>query len=57
MKRANFPGRKLERQKAAATRESERAQRSNEQQLARLDKMLGKDVGAVKERLRLSAAE
>ena len=41
----------------AIARQEERDQRSNEEQLVRLDKMLGKDKGARKERARLSKSK
>ena len=37
-----------------AQRQAERAKRSDSQQIARLDKMFGKNKGAVKERARLT---
>lgn len=43
------------RQKDAAQRQAERATRLPKQQLAHLDKLLGPDVGANRERARLNA--
>jgi len=53
MLRMNFPGRKEKRRDEAQTRQAMRNSLSPKQQLARLDKLLGKDVGATKERARL----
>ena|SRR3972149_4065181 len=53
MLRKNFKGRKEDRKKEADKQVSEREKRSPKQQLAILDKRLGKGVGAKKERTRL----
>lgn len=44
-----------DRTKAAEARKTEAAQRTPQDQLARLDSMLGKGVGAKKERAKLAA--
>lgn len=54
MKRKNFPGRKKQRQDKAQKRKEQREMRDNKGQLTILDERLGKDKGAVKERIRLS---
>lgn len=54
MKRKNFPHRKEERQLSAEQRRADRNSRSAEDQLKKLDKLLGKNKGASKERGRLS---
>lgn len=46
-----------ERQEDATERLAARASRSNSEQIAHLDRILGKGKGAVKERARLSALE
>lgn len=56
MLRMNFPGRKEERRKKAARLAEERAKRSPQQQLDHLDRLLGKDQGAKRERARLLKA-
>lgn len=56
MLRMNFPSRKEQRRENAARLAEERAKRSPQQQLDRLDKMFGKDQGAKKERARLLKA-
>ena len=48
------PDLKATRQIEAADRAQARAKRSPQEQLARLDKLLGKNVGAKKERARLA---
>lgn len=53
MLRKNFPGRKEERRKFAQQLQEERAKRTPQQQLDRLDRLLGTGVGAVRERTRL----
>jgi len=57
MNRVNFPHRKKQRRQSAELRALHRAQRSNRDQLSVLDRWLGKNVGAVKERLRLSSQD
>lgn len=54
MKPTNFPGRKAQRLEESKVRDAERAQRSPSEQLELLDSKLGKGLGAVKERARLS---
>jgi len=51
----NFPGRVQARREAAAEMAEARSNRTDEQQLARLDSMLGEGMGARKERARLTA--
>ena len=46
---------KEERRKEAEARQEERAKRTPQEQLARLDAMFGKDQGAARERERLQA--
>jgi len=53
MKRMNFPGRKEQRRKDSEQWAEERAKRSPQQQLDRLDTMFGKGNGAQRERARL----
>lgn len=55
MKRHNFDSRVKERQEGARIQRVARDARSPEQQLAHLDRMLGKGVGARRERERLNA--
>ena len=52
--RTNFPERKNQRFKDAVAREVDSEGRSPDEQIHRLDKRLGKGVGAVKERARLT---
>ena len=52
--RTNFPERKVQRFKDAVAREVDAEGRSPEEQIHRLDKRLGKGVGAVKERAKLN---
>jgi len=54
MLRKNFPRRKEQRTKEASERQLVRSHISSEQQLRVLDERLGKDVGAVKERIKLN---
>ena len=54
MKPKNFPNRKEARRKEAVIRTEERAKRDNLDQLHILDKRLGKNKGATKERNRLN---
>lgn len=53
MLRMNFPQRKAVRRKEAKERQAERDKLSPVAQLLKLDNLLGKDVGAKKERARL----
>jgi hypothetical protein len=50
----NFPDRKLVRKASADKRTEERSKRSAKEQLASLDKTLGVNLGASKERKRLN---
>lgn len=52
----NRNDRKYIRQEEAKERQKKRDKRSPKEQLNRLDNLLGKEVGAVKERSRLQAA-
>ena len=52
--RKNTKERKEIRRKAALLRQQDRAKRSPKEQLARLDQLLGKNMGAKKERTRLN---
>jgi len=54
MLRKNFPRRKEQRREEAVERQAARMSRTNKQQLELLNRKLGKGVGAVKERNRLS---
>lgn len=54
MPRKNFPNRKKERHESAQERQQARSERSPQEQLALLDRRLGKGVGAAKERERLA---
>lgn len=55
MKRMNFPRRKELRREQAEQRIADRIKRTPQEQLDRLDKLLGVNVGATKERIRLQA--
>lgn len=57
MIRKNFPGRKSIRKEAAEARQEDKTNRTNKEQLSRLDKMFGKGKGAKKERARLNSSE
>jgi hypothetical protein len=54
MKRKNFPETVKSRQEAANQRKEERAKRSTQEQLTRLDQMFGPGQGAARERARLA---
>ena len=54
-KRMNMPHRREQRRQDAAERAEKRAELSASQQIAILDKRLGKGKGATKERKRLSS--
>ena len=54
-RRQNDNGRQNERKKEALVRQEEAAKRSPEQRLNELDRLLGKDVGAKRERKVLSS--
>jgi len=49
----SWADREKEKEEARLARQETRVERTDEQQLARLDKLLGKGVGAVSERARL----
>lgn len=53
MLRKNFPGRKETRREEAKERQAERDKRTTQQQLDRLNQVLGEGQGATKERARL----
>jgi len=51
----NFPGRKEQRQLEATERQAAYEERSSDEQLVELDRLLGKDIGAKKERTKLES--
>jgi hypothetical protein len=53
MSKNRGPQRKAELREVSETNAKERAKRTSQQQLEHLDSILGKDVGAVKERKKL----
>lgn len=54
MPRKNFPTRRTARREDAQERQTERNERTPQEQLAILDRRLGKGVGATKERAKLA---